>query len=185
MTPGFSGADLANVINEAALLSARRNANNVTFEDFEAAIERVVGGLEQRSRVMNPKERQTVAFHECGHALVASIVPSGDPVSKISIIPRSRGALGYTMQMPKEDRYLVSIEELEDQIAMMMGGRAAEHLMCGPGPRLGSCSCDSDGSREGRVADAAGKGSTSNAPLRNRAVGYKIGTASRNVKKMD
>ena len=131
ITPGFSGADLANVINEAALLSARRNAAGVTFADFEAAIERVVGGLEQRSRVMNPKERQTVAFHECGHALVASLVPSGDPVSKISIIPRSRGALGYTMQMPKEDRYLLSIEELEDQIAIMMGGRAAEHLMLG------------------------------------------------------
>ena len=133
VTPGFSGADLANVINEAALLSARRNATAVTFADFEAAIERVVGGLEQRSRVMNPKERQTVAFHECGHALVASLVPSGDPVSKISIIPRSRGALGYTMQMPKEDRYLLSMEELEDQIAIMMGGRAAEHLMLGAG----------------------------------------------------
>jgi cell division protease FtsH len=131
VTPGFSGADLANVINEAALLSARHNASNVTFADFEAAIERVVGGLEQRSRVMNPHERQTVAFHECGHALVASLVPSGDPVSKISIIPRSRRALGYTMQMPKQDRYLVSMEELEDQIATMMGGRAAERLMCG------------------------------------------------------
>ena len=131
VTPGFSGADLANVINEAALLSARRNAAGVAFADFEAAIERVVGGLEQRSRVMNPKERRTVAFHECGHALVASLVPSGDAVSKISIIPRSRGALGYTMQMPKEDRYLLSMEELEDQIAIMMGGRAAEHLMLG------------------------------------------------------
>ena len=131
ITPGFSGADLANVINEAALLSARRNAESVTFADFEAAIERVVGGLEQRSRVMNPKERETVACHECGHALVASLVPSGDPVSKISIIPRSRGALGYTMQMPKEDRYLLSVEELEDQIAIMMGGRAAEHLILG------------------------------------------------------
>jgi cell division protease FtsH len=131
ITPGFSGADLANVVNEAALLSARRNATGVTFDDFQAAIERVVGGLEQRSRVMNPKERRTVAFHECGHALVASLVPSGDPVSKISIIPRSRGALGYTMQMPKEDRYLVSVEELEDQLAIMMGGRAAERLMCG------------------------------------------------------
>ena len=131
VTPGFSGADLANVINEAALLSARRNASGVTFADFEAAIERVVGGLEQRSRVMNPKERRTVAFHECGHALVASLVPSGDPVSKISIIPRSRGALGYTMQMPKEDRHLLSVEELEDQIAIMMAGRAAEHLILG------------------------------------------------------
>jgi cell division protease FtsH len=131
VTPGFSGADLANVVNEAALLSARRNATGVSFADFEAAIERVVGGLEQRSRVMNESERRTVAFHECGHAIVASLVPSGDPVSKISIIPRSRGALGYTMQMPKEDRYLLSKQELEDQIAVMMGGRAAEHLMCG------------------------------------------------------
>jgi len=131
VTPGFSGADLANVINEAALLSARRNASGVSFADFEAAIERVLGGLEQRSRVMNAKERQTVAHHECGHALVASLVPHGDPVSKISIIPRSRGALGYTMQMPKEDRYLLSVEELEDQVAIMMGGRAAERVMLG------------------------------------------------------
>jgi cell division protease FtsH len=131
ITPGFSGADLANVINEAALLAARRQSAGVTFADFEAAIERVVGGLEQRTRVMNQKERQTVACHECGHALVASLVPHGDPVSKISIIPRSRGSLGYTMQMPKEDRYLLSIEELEDQIAVMMGGRAAEQLILG------------------------------------------------------
>ena len=131
LTPGFSGADLANVINEAALLAARRQSAGVTFADFEAAIERVLGGLEQRSRVMNSKERQTVAYHECGHALVASLVPTGDPVSKISIIPRSRGSLGYTMQMPKEDRYLLSIEELKDQIAVMMGGRAAEQVMLG------------------------------------------------------
>jgi cell division protease FtsH len=131
VTPGFSGADLANVINEAALLAARRQSAGVTFADFEAAIERVVGGLEQRSRVMNPRERQTVAYHECGHALVASLVPTGDPVSKISIIPRSRGSLGYTMQMPREDRYLLSMPELEDQIAVMMGGRAAERVMLG------------------------------------------------------
>ena len=131
VTPGFSGADLANVINEAALLAARRQGAGVTFADFEAAIERVLGGLEQRSRVMNPKERETVAYHECGHAIVASLVPTGDPVSKISIIPRSRGSLGYTMQMPKEDRYLLSIEELNDQIAVMMGGRAAERVMLG------------------------------------------------------
>ena len=131
LTPGFSGADLANVINEAALLAARRQSAGVTFADFEAAIERVLGGLEQRSRVMNPKERETVACHECGHALVASLVPTGDPVSKISIIPRSRGSLGYTMQMPKEDRYLLSVEELKDQIAVMMGGRAAEQVMLG------------------------------------------------------
>jgi cell division protease FtsH len=103
----------------------------VTFADFQAAIERVVGGLERRSRVMNARERETVAYHECGHALVASLVPKGDPVAKISIIPRTRGALGYTMQMPKEDRYLLSREELEDQVASMMGGRAAEHLMLG------------------------------------------------------
>ncbi len=131
VTPGFSGADLANVINEAALLAARRQSAGVTFADFEAAIERVLGGLEQRSRVMNRKERETVAYHECGHAIVASLVPTGDPVSKISIIPRSRGSLGYTMQMPKEDRYLLSMEELEDQIAVMMGGRAAEEVMLG------------------------------------------------------
>ena len=129
ITPGFSGADLANVINEAALLAARRQGSGVTFADFEAAIERVVGGLEQRSRVMNPKERETVACHECGHAIVATLVATGDPVSKISIIPRSRGSLGYTMQMPKEDRYLLSIEELQDQVAVMMGGRAAELVM--------------------------------------------------------
>jgi cell division protease FtsH len=131
LTPGFSGADLANVINEAALLAARRQSEGVTFADFEAAIERVLGGLEQRSRVMNPRERETVAYHECGHAVVASLVPTGDPVSKISIIPRSRGSLGYTMQMPREDRYLLSREELDDQIAVMMGGRAAEHVMLG------------------------------------------------------
>jgi cell division protease FtsH len=131
ITPGFSGADLANVINEAALLAARHQGAGVTFADFEAAIERVVGGLEQRTRVMNPKERETVAYHECGHAIVASLVPTGDPVSKISIIPRSRGSLGYTMQMPKEDRYLLSIEELEDQVAVMMGGRAAEQVVLG------------------------------------------------------
>ncbi len=131
ITPGFSGADLANVVNEAALLAARRQSAGVTFADFEAAIERVLGGLEQRSRVMNPKERETVACHECGHAIVASLVPTGDPVSKISIIPRSRGSLGYTMQMPKEDRYLLSMEELEDRIAVMMGGRAAEQVMFG------------------------------------------------------
>jgi cell division protease FtsH len=129
ITPGFSGADLANAMNEAALLSARRNAPAVTLADFQAAIERVVGGLERRSRVMNARERETVAYHECGHALVAGLVPKGDPVAKISIIPRTRGALGYTMQMPKEDRYLLSREELEDQLASMMGGRAAEHLI--------------------------------------------------------
>ncbi len=131
VTPGFSGADLGNLVNEAALLSARRNGTGITFADFEAAIERVVGGLEQRSRVLNPRERETIAYHECGHAIVASVLPGGDPVSKISLIPRSRGALGYTMQMPTEDRYLLSREELEGHVAVMMGGREAERLMHG------------------------------------------------------
>jgi cell division protease FtsH len=131
ITPGFSGADLANVVNEAALLSARRSADAITFHDFEAALERVVVGLEQRSRLLNATERRTVAIHECGHALVANLVATGDPVSKISIIPRSRGSLGYTLQMPTEDRYLLSLEELQDRIAVMLGGRAAERLIVG------------------------------------------------------
>ncbi|TLN22706.1 cell division protein FtsH, partial [bacterium] len=116
------------VMNEAALLAARRNADAVTVLDFEAAIERVVAGLEQRSRIMNEKERNTVAYHESGHALVAVLVPHGDPVAKVSIVPRGRGALGYTMQMPTEDRYLLTREELEDRIAVMLGGRAAEQV---------------------------------------------------------
>jgi len=129
MTPGFSGADLANVVNEAALLAARRNAEAVRLGDFEAAIERVVAGLEKKSRVMNEQERTAVAYHEAGHALVAELVPHGDPVSKISIVPHSRGALGYTMQMPTEDRYLLTVDELKDRIAVMLGGRAAEQVV--------------------------------------------------------
>jgi cell division protease FtsH len=129
MTPGFSGADLANVVNEAALLAARRKAEAVTLDDFETAIERVVAGLEKRSRVMNEQERTTVAYHESGHALVAEMVPHGDPVGKISIVPHSRGALGYTMQMPTEDRYLLSVDELQDRLAVMLGGRAAEKVV--------------------------------------------------------
>lgn len=131
MTPGFSGADLANMMNEAALLAARENASSVKMNHFEEAIERVVAGLEQRTRVMNEDVRRAVAFHEAGHALVAELVPHGDPVSKISIIPRSRGALGYTMQMPTEDRYLLTTEELLDRIAVMLAGRAAEKLVFG------------------------------------------------------
>ncbi len=130
MTPGFSGADIANIMNESALLAARRNADAVALADFEAAIERVVAGLEKRSRVMNEAERKTVAYHESGHALVAALVPHGDPVSKISIVPRTRGALGYTMQMPTEDRYLLTQDELQDRIAVMLGGRAAEKIVC-------------------------------------------------------
>ncbi len=131
ITPGFSGADLANVMNEAALLAARRAAPAVTLQDFETAIERVVAGLEKKSRVMNEQERTTVAYHESGHALVAELVPHADPVAKVSIVPHGRGALGFTMQMPTEDRYLLSREELEDRIAVMLGGRAAEQVVCG------------------------------------------------------
>ena len=131
VTPGFSGADLANVVNEAALLAARRNAPAVTFADFEAAMERVIAGLEKRTRVMNERERRAVACHECGHAIVAQLVPHSDPVSKVSIVPRSRGALGYTLQMPAEDRYLLTVEELEDRLAVMLAGRAAEKLVFG------------------------------------------------------
>jgi cell division protease FtsH len=131
MTPGFSGADLANMMNEAALLAARRNAEAVTLGDFEAAIERVVAGLEKRTRVMNEQERRAVACHEAGHALVAELTPHGDPVSKISIVPRTRGALGYTMQMPTEDRYLLTVDELQDRIAVMLAGRAAEKVVFG------------------------------------------------------
>ena len=129
VTPGFSGADLANVVNEAALLAARRGASAVAFVDFEAAMERVVAGLEKRSRVMNDHERRAVACHECGHAIVAQLVPHADPVSKVSVVPRSRGALGYTLQMPAEDRYLLTVEELEDRLAVMLGGRAAERTV--------------------------------------------------------
>lgn len=126
MTAGFSGADLANAMNEAALLAARHKAAAVSLNDFEAAIERVIAGSEKKSRVMNEQERTTVAYHESGHALVAELVPHGEPVSKISIVPHSRGALGYTMQMPTEDRYLLSVDELKDRIAVMLGGRAGE-----------------------------------------------------------
>jgi len=131
LTPGFSGADLANAVNEAALLAARRNADAVTLSDFEAAMERIVAGLEKRTRVMNEQERRTVACHECGHALVAQLVPHVDPVSKVSIVPHSRGALGYTLQLPTEDRYLLTMEDLEDRLAVMLGGRAAEKIVFG------------------------------------------------------
>ena len=126
ITAGFSGADLANAMNEAALGAARRKAAAVTLDDFEVAIERVIAGSEKKSRVMNEQERTTVAYHESGHALVAELVPHGEPVSKITIVPHSRGALGYTMQMPMEDRYLLTIDELKDRLAVMLGGRAAE-----------------------------------------------------------
>ncbi len=131
VTAGFSGADLANTMNEAALLAARHKAAAIRFDDFEAAIERVIAGSEQKSRVMNEQERTMVAYHESGHALVAALVPHGEPVSKISIVPRSRGSLGYTMQMPTEDRYLLTVDELLDRIAVMLGGRSGEMVKFG------------------------------------------------------
>ena len=130
-TPGFVGADLANLINEAALLAARKNKNQVEMADLEEAVDRVVAGLEKKARVMNPKEKERVAYHEAGHALVAASVPSGDPVHKISIIPRGIAALGYTLQLPTEDRYLLTRSELLDRLAIMLGGRTAEALTFG------------------------------------------------------
>jgi len=127
-TPGMVGSDLANIVNEAALLAARKNKDSVEMDDFEAAIDRVVAGLEKRNRVMNPKEKEIVAYHETGHALVAEALPTTDRVHRVSIIPRGIGALGYTMQLPTEDRYLMTKIELEDRMAVMMGGRVAEEL---------------------------------------------------------
>ncbi len=130
-TPGFAGADLANVVNEAALLAARRNKNHVTRHEFEEAIERVVAGLEKKSRRINEREKEIVAFHEAGHALVSWMLPFADRVSKVSIIPRGLGALGYTLQLPIEDRYLLTRSELRDRMAGLMGGRVAEEEVFG------------------------------------------------------
>lgn len=126
LTPGFTGADLANLVNESALLATRRNADAVSMEDFNQAVERIIAGLEKRNRLINEKERKVVAYHELGHAFVALSLPGMDPVHKISIIPRGVGALGYTLQRPTEDRYLMTKEELENKMAVLMGGRAAE-----------------------------------------------------------
>jgi cell division protease FtsH len=131
LTPGFSGADLANLINEAALLATRRNAEAVTLDDFTQAVERIVAGLEKKNRVLNELERRVVAHHEMGHALVALSIPGCDPVHKISIIPRGVGALGYTIQRPTEDRFLMTLEELANKMAVLLGGRAAEELIFG------------------------------------------------------
>jgi cell division protease FtsH len=128
-TPGFVGADLANIINEAALLAARNNKEIVEPADFDEAIDRVVAGLQKKSRVMNPKEKEIVAFHESGHAIVAESVEHADPVHKISIIPRGIAALGYTQQLPTEDRYLLTRSELIDRLAVLLGGRVAEELV--------------------------------------------------------
>ncbi|HAH8891748.1 TPA: AAA family ATPase [Escherichia coli] len=131
LTTGFSGADLANLVNEAALAARRRRASDVELQDFTATIERIVAGLEKKSRVLNPKERETVAHHEMGHALVALALPETDPVHKISIIPRGLGALGYTLQRPTEDRFLMTRTDLEHKIAVLLDGRAAEKLVFG------------------------------------------------------
>ncbi|MBX5480703.1 MAG: ATP-dependent zinc metalloprotease FtsH [Myxococcaceae bacterium] len=130
-TPGFAGADLANVVNEAALLAARKNRDAVLRADFEEAIERVVAGLEKKNRRMNDREKEIVAHHEAGHAVVGWMLPYAERVTKVSIIPRGLAALGYTMSLPLEDRYLMSTEELRDKMAAMMGGRAAEELFVG------------------------------------------------------
>jgi len=131
LTPGFTGADLANLVNEATLLATRRKAGAVTMEDFNNAVERIVAGLEKRNRLLNPKEREIVAYHEMGHGLVAMALPGVDPVHKVSIIPRGIGALGYTIQRPTEDRFLMTLEELENKMAVLLGGRAAEKIVFG------------------------------------------------------
>ena len=130
-TPGFSGADLANLVNEAALLAARQQREYVQTEDFYEAIERLIAGLEKKSRVLSEKERKVVAYHEVGHALVGAVMPGGGKVTKISIVPRGLGALGYTLKMPTEDRFLIDEVECRQQIAMLLGGRAAEELVFG------------------------------------------------------
>ncbi len=130
-TPGFAGADLANLVNEAALLAARNQNQTVANADFQEAIERVVAGLEKKSRVLSEKEKKIVAYHEVGHALVGAVMPGGGKVAKISIVPRGMAALGYTLQMPTEDRFLMEESELRDQIATLLGGRSAEELVFG------------------------------------------------------
>lgn len=127
-TPGFVGADLANLLNEAALLAARSDRTSVTMEDIDSAADRIIAGLEKRNRLIAPKEREIVAFHEAGHAIVAERVPTADPVHKISIIPRGVAALGYTQQLPTDDRYLLQQRELDDRITVLLGGRAAEEI---------------------------------------------------------
>jgi cell division protease FtsH len=129
LTPGFTGADLANLVNEAALLATRRGGKAVAMTDFNNAVERMVAGLEKRNRLLNPKEREIVAYHEMGHALIALSLPGVDPVHKVSIIPRGIGALGYTIQRPIEDRFLMTKEELESKMAVLLGGRAAELIV--------------------------------------------------------
>src|SRR5882672_566596 len=131
VTPGFTGADLANLVNEAALLATRRGAEAVTLADFTGAMERIVAGLEKKNRLLNPHEREVVAHHEMGHTLVALSLPGTDKVHKVSIIPRGIGSLGYTIQRPTEDRYLMTRQELENKMAVLLGGRASELIIFG------------------------------------------------------
>ena len=131
MTPGFSGADLANIINEATLLAVRRDKEQVGISELQEAVERVVAGLEKKNRMLNKMEKERVAHHEVGHALVALSFPGADPIQKISIIPRGIAALGYTLQLPTEDRFLMAKTELENKIAVLLGGRSAEELIFG------------------------------------------------------
>jgi cell division protease FtsH len=128
-TPGFVGADLANLVNEAALLAARSNRQSVLMADFAEAIERVIGGLEKKSRVLNEAEKKRVAYHEVGHAIIGALMPGAGKVEKISIVPRGVGALGYTLQLPEEDRFLMAEDEIRGRIATLLGGRSAEELI--------------------------------------------------------
>src|SRR5690606_16907014 len=128
-TPGFVGADLANLLNEAALLAVRRDQPAVRMSEIDDAIDRIIAGLEKKNRLINDKERRIVAYHEAGHAIVAERAPTADPVHKISIIPRGVAALGYTQQLPTEDRYLLTKQELMDRIAVLLGGRVAEEIV--------------------------------------------------------
>jgi cell division protease FtsH len=129
LTPGFVGADLASLVNEAALLAARKDKTRVTMHEFEEGIERVVAGLEKQTRIIAPDEKLRVAYHECGHALVACSLPHTDPVHKISIIPRGFGALGYTLQRPEDDRHLITQTELQNRICVLLGGITAEEIV--------------------------------------------------------
>jgi cell division protease FtsH len=129
LTPGFTGADLANLVNEAALIATRRRGETISMDDFTRAVERIVAGLEKKKRILNPQERRVVAHHEMGHTLVAMSLPGTDTVHKVSIIPRGIGALGYTIQRPSEDRYIQTREELENRMCVLLGGRAAEFVM--------------------------------------------------------
>jgi len=131
LTPGFTGADLANLVNEAAVVATRRRADSIAMNDFTAAVERIVAGLERRKRILSPKERNVVAHHEMGHALLGMILPGADTVHKVSIIPRGIGALGYTIQRPSEDRFIMTRDEIENRMAVLLGGRAAELVVFG------------------------------------------------------